>query len=249
MPKNHLNYDEIQDAYLDSLIRLAFLQKEALQAQQFVEDAQGAPKPDRALRDETFARFEKRQHALEKMYTRAQKRKSLRRVMPKIIEIAACIVLLLGVATPIAVANIESIRVRVMKLLIDIQDDHTELALVEDPSASFDVPANWRGEYYPAYIPEGYALEAIDPYFNTVQYTNAHAQSIYFDEYTDEEANIDTENASLSYEDINGARALVIEKDGYAIVWSANNRYFTIYTNEPRDTALQIARSVQRINK
>ena len=46
-----------------------------------------------------------------------------------------------------------------MKLLLHVEEEYTELSLVEDEAASFDVPAEWQGGSFPAYIPEGMKLE------------------------------------------------------------------------------------------
>ena len=75
--------------------------------------------------------------------------------MSRLVLIGACVVLVIGIAAPIAIANIEAIRVRVMELLINIQDEYTEISMVENEEMAFDVPAAWRGEYYPSYIPDG----------------------------------------------------------------------------------------------
>lgn len=44
-----------------------------------------------------------------------------------------------------------------MKLLIRIDWDEgvMQMNLVEDEGAAFDVPADWPGEYFPSYLPEG----------------------------------------------------------------------------------------------
>ena len=99
------------------------------------------------------------------MYKRQVRRRSrsarLRRIVPRVVEIAACVVLAVAVATPFAIANVEFIRSAVMKLLIriDWDDGVMQMNLVEDEGAAFNVPADWPGEYFPSYLPEG--LEAV----------------------------------------------------------------------------------------
>ena len=56
---------------------------------------------------------------------------------------------------------------------------------------------------------------------------------------------MDTENANISFENINGVDATVIEKDGWvAIVWSANSRLFVIDMDGTKDEAIKVASSV-----
>ena len=57
-------------------------------------------------------------------------------------------------------------------MLIRIEEDHAKLSLVEDEDASFDVPSGWQGDYYPTYIPDGYEVFNVIPYYATVEISN-----------------------------------------------------------------------------
>ena len=123
------------------------------------------------------------------------------------------------------------------------------LKLIEDEGASWDVPAEWRGEYYPSYISEGYVLTEIDPMVNKVIYNNTSGDILSFGEYSeDEEISLDSENATISYATVNGNNTLIIEKDDTTITWSNGEKYFIVRSKLSRNETLKISASVRRIS-
>ena len=250
MSKNHLNYDEIQNQHLDTMIQLAFLQEDALEAQDIMSECA----EDKYTVNEKHARAvyniflrklaiqmaeEKHQHLFEKV----------RRSIPRIIQIAACLVLIIGISAPFAIANVEAIRVSIMELLISIQNDHTELSFTENEKITFFVPTDWQGTYYPAYIPEGYTVAELGQHNLNVRYQNSSGSSIYFSEYSEgDSVNINSESATISYATINSQNALIVERENRTIIaWNADDRFFVLMTDVTKDDALAIARSVRKI--
>ena len=106
------------------------------------------------------------------------------------------------------------------------------------------MPAEWQGDFYPAYIPEGFEFDRCYP--NDAIYLDKDGRCLDFSESTyGSVTNLDTENANLSSVFINGAEATLIEKDGWAaVVWSANNRLFIVDIDGGKDDALRDAASV-----
>lgn len=164
---------------------------------------------------------------------------------------AACAICCVGLTT--AFASSESFRVRVYAMFARDYGEYTAIGMEETPEASFDVPQEWGGAYYPSYIPEGFEMTDIENAFNRlfwVEYRNADGIRLGFDdEDTSAEFNIDTENARAYYTDIHGEQALVAVKDVHVIiVWSEDNRIFTVSIDgDDEETALRVARSVRRI--
>lgn len=252
MSKNQLNYDEIKDQHLDTMISLAFKHADALETQEIMEECEHAECPvDEKRVKATYDMF------LDKLAKQeAQERKQsrivrFRRSIPRVIQIAACLVLVLGIATPFAVANVEVVRVRIMELLIDIQEDHAELIFVEDEDAEFYVPADWQGNYYPSYIPAGFNLVEQGEFTCYVRYQDNAGQNIYFTEYNESDTvNINSENAALSYSEINGHDVFVIERDDMVIAaWAVEDRYIVMETELPKDEALNLVQNVRRISQ
>ena len=162
MNENRLNFPEIQDAHLDQMIRLAFAQEAALWAQEWMAQSETPETPQEQERAERLLRRMRAQIDREERAARRRSRSvRLRRIVPRVVEIAACVVLAVAVATPFAIANVEFIRSAVMKLLIriDWEEGVMQMNLVEDEGAAFNVPADWPGEYFPSYLPEGLDVE------------------------------------------------------------------------------------------
>lgn len=250
MLKNILNYDSIRDDHLDDLIRLAYKQADALETQEILENDVRTLTPDEeALCRRAYERFWQKADVQDRAEKKQTNISRWRKRASRFVGAAACLVLLLGIATPIAIAKVESIRVKVLQLLINVQEEYTELSLAEDTEASFDVPGDWRGEYYLSYIPEGYVLSYVDPVYNEVIYTYNDTISIDFHECSiGDVANVDSENADISYDFVNGDVALVIEKDDTVVTWSNGERYFIVKTYLSRGETLEIAESVRRIH-
>ena len=250
MADKKTNYDEIQDEYLDSLIRLAYKNAEALEAQRLMEEDDSAAEPvPEADKEAVFQMF------LGKMEQQEEKKQPRARVipwkkvLPRLVNIAACIVVVLGIAAPFAIAYVEPIRIRVMELLIDIKDDHTELSFVEDTDAEFNVPEGYLGNYYPSYIPDGFELIDIGMLGDETTYENEASAKIYYSECTEnDEISINTEGAVLSHAAVNGVEAFVAEQDTCVILtWAFEDKYFVLSADTSLDEALKMARSVRRI--
>ena len=138
---NYNNYDDIQDRHMDTMIRLAYLQKEALETEDILKEVEKSVKENEQVHpDIAYQMF------LDKLESETRKERKTKRLneakkaMSRLVLIGACVVLVIGIAAPIAIANIEAIRVRVMELLINIQDEYTEISMVENEEMTFDVP-------------------------------------------------------------------------------------------------------------
>ena len=250
MAKNVLNYDSIQDDHMDDLIRLAYKQADALKTQEILENDIHELTPDEEeLCRRAYKHFLQKVEVQDRIEKKQTNIRQWRKQASRFISTAACLVLLLGIAAPIAIAKVEFFRVKVLQLLINIHEEYTELSLVEDTDLSFNVPGNWRGEYYISYIPKGYVLSYIDPVYDEVVYTYNDTISIEFHECSiGDTANVDSENANISYDFIHGEVALVIEKDDTVVTWSNGEKYFIVKTCLSRRETLRIANSVFRIH-
>lgn len=251
MSKDRLNYDEIQDQHLDTMIKLAFKYANALESQEIMEACENMECPvNEACVKSTYNMFLDKLAKQRAQETRQSRIVQFRRIIPRVIQIAACLILVLGIATPFAVANVETVRVKVMQLLIDIQEDHTELAFVEDEDAKFYIPAGWSGLYYPSYIPDGFVMTEMSQLYCDVTFVNKNGAKIYFSEYLpDDLVDINSENAALSYAVINGKNTFIVEHDNFIIVtWASEDRFFVIEAETTKEEALLVAEGVRKIS-
>lgn len=168
------------------------------------------------------------QHALRKQ--RAHQR--LARTLPKVAGSVAALLLICYISLTVAVAAIPMVRVKVLQFLVDVQDEYTRLHMTEDPSQSFEVPAEWKGDYFPSFIPEGYGLAAMEGYddLNLCRWTNEQGDYLIYQEMdAGLWTTLNTEsgkNHSLAVRGYPG----VYSDNGHtrAIYWSSHNRYFSV---------------------
>lgn len=260
MHENKLNFDEIEDEYIDTMIRLAFKQEETLETQEMIV----ASKRPFTLEEQDAAenvhrRFIEAISAQEKAKKRENRSLRFQNNAPHILQAAAAVILILAIATPIAIANVASFRSAVMKLLLSFDEKKQEVHVdfLEDESAAFDVPAEWPGEYYISYIPDGYQISWQSVYGQAaVEYTNDDGNTIYFMEGTSNTSSVSgTEEGQFTYIDILGRPAFVInvEKNGdpyFNFTWAVDDRWFNLQTEGlERDAAIRVAESIKTIIK
>lgn len=255
MNNEHYPNTAIQEAHLDFLLRTAFMYEDQLMAEAATADLQKHQEEDdpefAELIRRTYAKAREKYEAQSAEKRRKERRKAIRGHIRRGLHIAACLVLILAMAATFAIAKVEFIRVRVMKMLVDLQADHADISIVEDVDASFVVPDGWDGNYYPAKIPDGYVLDRISSGIHRVVYSNTDGDELYFFEYEDEdELAVDTENAEIRYGRIDGSIAMIIQKKGKGctILWCNGDRYFMVFAKD-YETAATVAENVMRINK
>lgn len=261
--KQKVDLSELQEQHLDAMIGLAFDLDDAEEALRLSSEPDPALTPQEeeqaeAIFQTVLARLDEREKAVRQQ----RRRETMKRWIPRVIEVAACLALVLAIAMPVAVANSSAFRSRVLRLLFepDVEQGAMYIRLMEDPDAAFDVPEEWDGEYFPSYLPEGYSVSLIDTILSTVVFrsdTNPDIDVyIVFSEYgADTVEYSGTDNATIYNVDINGSTAHVI--DGYtgsihsvSVKWSGEDKWFIVDTYGLESAeALKIAESVKRIIK
>lgn len=209
--RNQLNFDEIQERHLDELLYLAFQQMDALDAQEASRETD-LPPDAKEMEPRIYSRFLQKQREVEGKRRRASRRTRRKRRFSQAISIAACLVVLLGIAAPFAVAYVPSIRSRVLGLLLQFEADHVDVEMREE--SAFAIPSGWQGLYFPSYIPDGYVLQRMSDHGETAELVNAAGDILFFGEYVESSSlAVDSEGAQRSSVEINGSTALVLEKD------------------------------------
>ena len=259
MKENQLTFDEIEEEYVDTMIRLAFKQEEALETQEMIaESKRPSTLEEQAAVENVHRRFIAALSDREKAQKRENRFQRLQKIAPRVLQAAAAVILILAIAAPVAIANVSSFRSAVMQLLLSFDENKQELHVdfSEVESSAFHVPAEWPGEYYISYIPDGYQISWQSAYGQAaVEYANEGGSTIYFFEGTaDTSSAMGTEGSQITFVDIHGRPAFVIyEEDGdpyFNITWAVDDRWFNLQTEGlEKDAAIRIAESVKRIIK
>ena len=246
--------DSFQDALLDQLLHLAFQYGEEKEVEAIIrEGARALTQDEEARAKKVYQTALQRIEADEAARKREKRRKAFRRVLPRVVQAAACIVLILGITAPIAIANVPALRARVVQMLVSIDAERGQADLRLITEAAFDYPAGWRGAFFPSAIPEGFRLQSADslPNFFEAIYTNEVGAELYFAEMTaDAEITAGTGDGVLSYDEVNGSQAFITQSTTEAyvrIIWSSQDRWFLLdSTALSVDELLAVARSVKK---
>ncbi len=165
--------------------------------------------------------------------------------VPKIKRAAILIAAGLIISISSAMAAIQMVRTGVFE--IDMRGDKIQTSIQLVQMSDIEIPPEWEGYYYPAFIPEGFEFEEV--YNGTARYYDAEGKRLTFDEGScNIGTSVDTENAKISNIEINGSDAMLIEKRGKStVVWSVGKHYFIVEIVAEKEVALQIAESVVMI--
>ena len=248
MPENRTLADKAYDLFGEMLL---LRETDALLAQIEADQARG----DTAEMDAFFARQDaKNMKKIRQYFARRRARVFFRKTLPRIGQIVAAVIVVCALAGGVALATSHTLRVQVMQLLVNIETEYTELKLAEDPAAAFEMPAEWVGENYPAYLPDGFTLGSVHSYpdFSSATYLDATAagRKINFSELgAGTETNLDTEASVLEPVQISGHAGMLATKgQKISAYWDDGRHYFLLIT-EGLDAAtfLRIANSVVRV--
>ena len=240
MCEEYLSSKEIVQKIADLKIRLALQQEFEQEVDKLVAEVNptdaGQTRKIREMEEKVLRDIAA--HTVRRTQRHEQKRR-----FPRCARVIAAIALLIMVSVGSAMATVHMVQIGLLKLDIQTYPERTSYGLVPS-DAAMDVPAEWQGDFYPAYIPEGFEFDRCYP--NDAIYLDKDGRCLDFSESTyGSVTNLDTENANLSSVFINGAEATLIEKDGWAaVVWSANNRLFIVDIDGGKDDALRVATSV-----
>lgn len=259
--KQNVDMTEMQEQHLDMMIKLAFDMEDAEEVQRILDE----PDPELSAEDEAFTNaifanvldVSEQQSRKERRQRYAAK---VRRIFPRLVEVAACLILAAAIATPVALASSATFRSKVMQLLLKMDNEKGEayFSFVEDEAAEFWVPEGWQGSYYPSYIPKGYEVYDFDPFFTMIEYRNAEDDQLYFDEY-DEDTDLlaGIEDSNVRAITINGHSGYIIDgvaidgvKHAVTIIWQNDSKWFAITGfGISSYEAMTVATSVKQIIK
>ena len=183
--------------------------------------------------------FERKMKKLIKDHERKEKIKHLKNKTVRYLPKAAIFFFVLIGSLSLAITSIDALRVKVLNIIVEIQDQYTSIRM-EDEDVLSDAsqsgnqipPPDWNG-YVPNYIPEGFQIVNTeeDPVGYIIHYTDAEGKFIRFNQIirTNTDLRIDTENANVQQITIKGNEALFVEKQGLInIVWEEEYLFYIV---------------------
>ncbi|MBO4367108.1 MAG: DUF4367 domain-containing protein [Clostridia bacterium] len=257
--------EEIKDEYLDAVLRVVFRLQEEAQIQALVEQSKWEQtEEEKARAREEWQRIVEKYEKLQKEKMRAERRRRLGTVLRKTAVSAACILLVALIGTSIAVAAVKPVRQYAIRMLMSFEDGHVDVRLVqteeaggneneilpETMAAEIQMPEGWRGNWFPSYIPEGYKIRYMGSNGLHVTYENEGGHSLdLYELHENDGLGIDTSEVKVYTVELPGGKtALVTEAEGYcAAVWSEEDAFFMITSEEPLGEVTRIIESMRRI--
>ncbi len=245
--------DELAARCEEAMLRLALYDCSAQESERIMREFDALPPEEKQAFGQLSPSAYKRFHQeLNARFRRAKVQRFSRHVLLPLGKAAAALVLVISLGISTVVASSDTLRAAVFDLVFTRQATHTGIQLVENTQKAFDVPAEWKGRYYPSYIPEGYKMVKIDSEegtSSTISLINKDGHLMHFSENTrDTYTNIDTENANVKNVLIRGYKSLMSIKNGRVIlVWSADERYFILNIAGDENAAIQVAESLRLI--
>jgi hypothetical protein len=244
----------LQEQLIDIKLRVALMEAARLEdeASENHHNALPADSPERVAERQFHEKMDQKILLLIRKLQRKQRNKRIIHVARKAMRFAAAVFLIgcIGLGTAMAVSS--QVRVTVMKLLYNITPQYTEIQLVPDDTASFNVPADWTGDYYPSYIPNEYEFHSIQVMesIRTAYYTSGKDKALIFHENDEDvKSNIDTEGYDVKTIELNGHVALLAIKEGKSVVvWQVEKKFLYLTIPENEEIALKVAKGVKRIN-
>ena len=247
-----------EDQYLDLIIRLAYEQKADQEVEQLLNEpdyeltTEEKDTADKAFQDVLSEEDTRRKH--EK---RRQSTKNFRHMLVKVCEVAACLIIIIGIVFPIAIATSAQFRSKVMQLLMDLDEvnDEAHFRFTEDESASFYVPEQWTGEWFMSFIPDDLSLVNIQVPLLFAEYSDGGNRQLWFNEMSQyDDLMVGTENANIRKVMVNGSIGwmLAYQADdlGVVIIWNRDDKWFQLNSFYLSETEmLQIAEGVKKIQQ
>lgn len=263
--RSPLDPDALLEHLEETRLRLALLKYHQKEEEdwQAAWDALPPDAPQKLEEARFFSRTQARTLRLIKKHERRAARGRKPHPLPRLLNAAAAAALILLLSFGTALATSADLRSGLIRLLYQITPKYTRVSFSPipqeegvsgsptPPQSNLSVPSEWKGLYYPSYIPEGYSFSEIgktEGMFISVYISKDNLLLRFQELPLETEMNINSENYIVEEVDINGVSGLLSWKDEQAIlVWPSADKFLMLDSSEGKDKTLDIARSVIRI--
>lgn len=183
---------------------------------------------------------------IERKLNKRLRRQFVSKTLPHALQIVTISLLLFFIGLTTAVATVRPVRLRILDFIAKIEENYSEISLFNDIDNTV-VPSEWKGKYYPSYIPDEFVFSHIEDYLNMVYYVAEEDRILEFCEFADEiYTNVDIDSDNVFDISINGCSGLAMTDDeSTTITWCTDNTYLNLYFSGNLDEATRIAESVQ----
>lgn len=188
---------------------------------------------------------------IERKLNKQLSKRFIRKTLPRSLQIVTVALLLFFIGLTTAIATVRPIRLRILDFIAHIEENYSAVSLDYNDNDTSVVPLEWRGAYYPFFIPEGFTLSQVNSLYNSVFYEASGDRVLQFDEYSDGDyTNIDIDETRAFDIDINENPGIAMTDLEYTtITWCIDDTYLFLFYSGDLETAKRIASNVKRISE
>ena len=244
--KNRIEVNE-QEHIMESLYRYVGYQHCENVAREFDEISKLAKDMEYPKElDDWFAGYLEKVKKSEK---KAKRMAAAKRIANK----AAMAAIVLGVGLVLATFSVDAFRIEVLNFLIETTQKYTSIQVGNVMDKEEKVPATWSSYYLPEYIIDGYSLSSVQEFsdIRLIYFQNTNGEVIKFSQsFDNDNYQIDTENTEATEVMINGAKGILVDKDGVVtLLWNNSDYTFYLTGKADKEEIVKMAESIKLIKQ
>jgi hypothetical protein len=256
----NLNQDtalhDLENEYMDDLIRLAVKRERMRETEEILKLSREPVTPEEESRlDRIWSQALAGMDEINNRKKKESRNRTMRSVLVNFSRVAACLAVLIVIGAGFAIATNSTFRSAVYKLFVteDTENNVLYMSYKEDPEASFDVPEEWIGIYFPTTIPENYSIIGSfnEPTMPDIEFSWDNGKSLFFSESTEANGAFSLSGGIKHETEINGHKVIYVEKQGYLgfdTTWGTDDRWILLTTtNMTWDETQSLIEGVRRI--
>lgn len=239
---------ELEENLLALKMEMAF---RALNAQEADEIQQALPAS--AASDPHFARDRVNfLRELDRLIRKARAERLLKAALPRLAKTVAAALVICCVGFTSAFALSDQVRMKVMEAFFIMGRGNMSVGIQENPSESFEIPADWTLKYYPKNLPEGFELEEIfnegfDNY--TAFFVDEEGHDITLMQHNSGNTSIDTLDAEIFEFSMRGWNVRCVKQpETTKFIWVDGNFYYILMVDASYEEALWVFEGLTSIS-
>lgn len=187
---------------------------------------------------------------IERKLNKQLSKRFIRRTLPRSLQIVTVALLLFFIGLTTAIATVRPIRLRILAFIAQIDESYSAVGMTYNDNDNSIVPDEWKGKYYPYYIPDEYEFSHVEELFNIAYYAATDDCILQFSEYENTiYSNINIDQDNVFDVTINGNAGIAMtSEDVTKIAWCVDDTYLYLCFSGDFDEAERIAESVRRID-
>lgn len=169
---------------------------------------------------------------IDRQLTKKQRHDRFWKQTVRVLKTAAMVVLVLNMALTIVVASTGKVQVRFLDLVMQANDSYMDIRY-QPTETEATMPEDWKTNYFPSYIPDGYTLAQYvsDENFGFLEYRNEQGERMEIHiGGKGAGINLNSNGAEIDHVSLHNTVATVLYQASGSVdlVWSYGDQYFVV---------------------